>query len=252
MTADRIGLLCLITAFAMLWLPLGQHPFLLEHWMKVGTFMAPFLLLAAFSFGQGDARGLRFYALALLIAYIIHQFEEHWVDIYGNTYAFQGAVNDLLKAALGSPDSDVEILTRAGVLVINTSLVWLVGALAIWSASRHAFPTLAMAAIVLVNAFSHIGSAVVSQAYNPGLLTSILLFIPLSVTIYVLLLRQGLTNVFEVMVSIIWAVVAHVVMVGGLIITNWLMLVPEMVYFAALVLWSVVPMLVFRRQRQSV
>ena len=39
--------------FAMLWLPLGQYDFLLENWMKIGTYAVPFLLIGAFSFYQG-------------------------------------------------------------------------------------------------------------------------------------------------------------------------------------------------------
>mgnify|MGYP001800576106 CR=1 FL=1 len=84
-----VSLGAFIAAFALLWVPLGQHDFLVQHWMKVGTFMAPFLVLVAFSFSTSekliDARSI---SLALLVAYILHQFEEHWVDIYGRTFAF--------------------------------------------------------------------------------------------------------------------------------------------------------------------
>ncbi|MEL6896643.1 MAG: hypothetical protein AAFP90_11115 [Planctomycetota bacterium] len=39
-----------MATFGMLWDPLGQHKFLIQHWMKVGKFMAPFLLTVAFAF----------------------------------------------------------------------------------------------------------------------------------------------------------------------------------------------------------
>ena len=34
-------------AFVLLWVPMGQHAFLFAHWMKLGTFMAPFLVFVA-------------------------------------------------------------------------------------------------------------------------------------------------------------------------------------------------------------
>ena len=45
----RNGLIAATVAllFAMLWAPLGQTDFLVEHWMKVGTFAIPFFLLGA-------------------------------------------------------------------------------------------------------------------------------------------------------------------------------------------------------------
>ena len=35
----------------MLWLSLGQYSFLIHHWMKVGSFLIPFVLLMALSAG---------------------------------------------------------------------------------------------------------------------------------------------------------------------------------------------------------
>ncbi|AMM84295.1 HXXEE domain-containing protein [Martelella sp. AD-3] len=248
--AENRAFIFLAMAFAMLWLPLGQHGFLLTGWMKLGTFMAPFLLFFAFAFSD---RPLRFsdddiglYALILWIAYIIHQFEEHWVDLFGQVYAFKPYVNmvllDLMRAPAGTPPP----LTDAGVFVINTSLVWLVAALAILSARHHLFPALCMVSIVLVNAVSHVGMAIIQGGYNPGLLTAIVLFFPLSLAVYHRLLKAGIASRREVAASIFWGVIAHIIMFAGLLATGYFQLIPEIVYFALLVIWSVVPCLVLR------
>ncbi|MEO0911886.1 MAG: HXXEE domain-containing protein [Pseudomonadota bacterium] len=249
MTLDR-SFPFLVLAFTMLWLPVGQYPFLIDHWMKIGTFMAPFLLLVAFAFKQPKSEkasiDFRLASLILLVAYIVHQFEEHWIDIFGNVYAFQGHVNAVLLGALDAPAGAEWPLTKEVIFFINTSLVWLVAALAIWSAPRHVFPALAMMGIVLVNAVAHINTTVTGGGYNPGLLTSLVIFLPLSLTFYVKSVRSGLASLKEVLASVLWAVLAHVVMIAGVLGANWFNLFPEQVYYVLLILWSIVPVFMFR------
>ncbi|MEO0604330.1 MAG: hypothetical protein AAF211_23040, partial [Myxococcota bacterium] len=133
-----------VLAFAMLWVPVGQHDFLIPHWMKVGTFMAPFLLFVASAFRDDDARpahtDLAVLSVWMLVAYIVHQFEEHWIDVLGNSYAFYDTVNGLLMGVFGVEDGP-RPLTGAGIFVINTSLVWLVGALALGACKQGSGPT---------------------------------------------------------------------------------------------------------------
>ncbi|MEM9429242.1 MAG: HXXEE domain-containing protein [Pseudomonadota bacterium] len=235
------SLSCLVLGFAMLWIPVGQHAFLTAHWMKLGTFMAPFLVFVALS-SREPGRGVdgALVSLALLIAYIIHQFEEHWVDLTGSVFAFKAFLNGSLVAALGAAEG-AEILSDAGIFVINTSLVWLVGVLAIWSAPRHMFPMLCMTSIVLVNAVSHTASAALSGAYNPGLLTSILLFFPLSIAAYLWSVRTGRARWTDVWLSILWGFLGHVVMIAGMILSGWFQVLPEPAYFVVLIAYAASP-----------
>ncbi|MEO0898237.1 MAG: HXXEE domain-containing protein [Bacteroidota bacterium] len=239
-------LLCIILLFGMLWLPLGQYPFLLDHWMKVGTYAIPFLLIGAFSFYQSGSEGgtLRFWGIAFLIAYILHQFEEHWIDVLGNTYAFYAFNNSFVKGLLEIDDPDKVILTKGMILLINTSLVWMVGLLAIQRSPKHNFPLIAMASITVVNAFVHIMGSLVSQAYNPGLLTSLLVFIP----IYFIFLRRVNLARNQVIAGIIWAVVGHALMIWGMLATSYLEIIPEWTYYLLLALFSVLPVFLFRSQ----
>ncbi|MEM7570619.1 MAG: HXXEE domain-containing protein [Pseudomonadota bacterium] len=241
-TQHRLAGVFLVLAFAMLWVPLGQHAFLDAHWMKVGTFMLPFLLLTAASFSQHSvlSKDPRSLALWLLSAYILHQFEEHWVDLTGAVYAFQGSVNAIVHAATGAPADRPGPLTTQAVFVINTSLVWLVGALAVWQGERRLFTVLAMAAIVQVNAISHIIAGIVFWRYNPGLLTSVVVFFPAAIATFRLLpvRRQA------IFASIVWAFLAHVIMVAGMLASTWWGLISPLAYYAALVVWSVLPVFV--------
>ncbi|MEM6543231.1 MAG: hypothetical protein AAF634_18905, partial [Bacteroidota bacterium] len=82
MKNETIVTAILALLFVMLWLPMGQHDFLIDHWMKIGTYAIPFLGIGIFAFKEaGKSRplrsDLRFLAVLLLIAYLLHQFEEH-------------------------------------------------------------------------------------------------------------------------------------------------------------------------------
>ncbi|MEL7006215.1 MAG: hypothetical protein AAFN93_26330, partial [Bacteroidota bacterium] len=124
----------IVLLFLMLWLPLGQQDFLIDHWMKIGAYAISFMLIGIFLVERnGSSRDFlesyRFIGVIMLIAYIIHQFEEHWIDIYGNYYAFYDFNNSFILGNLGAPDSEVRPLTKEAIFIINTSLVWLVGLL---------------------------------------------------------------------------------------------------------------------------
>lgn len=235
----------LALAFSLLWIPFGQHDFLVAHWMKLGAFMAPFLLCVAFSFDRerpGSVfKDAPYLSLLMLCAYIVHQVEEHWIDATGEIYAFHGYVNGLLAGLVGAP-AGTEILTVTAIFVVNTSLVWLVGAIAIALSRQRVFPVLCLAAIILVNAVSHTAAALVSGAYNPGLVTALFPFFPLSLWAFWFFRNSGADVIAS---SLIWAVGGHGVLMGGAIAANWAGLFPEVGYFALLGAVSVVPAFVF-------
>jgi hypothetical protein len=169
-------------------MPLGQYDFLIHNWMKIGIYIVPFLLLQFFTSRPENATlafgDTKLISLLLLVAYILHQYEEHWVDLYGNYYAFFTATNKLFKGALGIENDEVFVLTREAIFVINTSLVWLVGTIAIWRSPNHLFPTLAMAGLTFVNAVTHMIGGLVTQSYNPGLLTAVIVIYSLDIKLF--------------------------------------------------------------------
>lgn len=249
MNNSRITFTSICLLFFMLWAPLGQYNFLIENWMKIGIYVAPFILFIFFS-SRTEQTGevlsdTKLMSVVLLVAYIIHQFEEHWIDLFGNQYAFYEYFNTLFLSILGAQDSSVIILSQEAIFVINTSLVWLVGIIAIWRSPKHLFPVLAINGIVLVNAMSHILPGIFKQSYNPGLLTAILIFLPMAYAFYrkVLLTNPGAK--LQVIASIVWAIFAQIILITGLLLVNWFELIPEFVYFILLVVWSVIPAFLF-------
>ena len=98
--------------------------------------------------------------------YMLHQLEEHRGD------AFRRFVNERMA---GGRDA----LTRRATFVINSAGVWGVNLVALWLAYEVdlAFGLIAVY-LTATNAIVHIAGAVALRAYNPGLITAVVLFVP--------------------------------------------------------------------------
>lgn len=100
----------------------------------------------------------------LLPIYMLHQYEEHDDD------RFRAYFNGRM---FGGRDG----LSIAAVFWINIILVWVLIALALYlTAWVRAGLGLVAAWLVLLNAVSHVGTAIANRAYNPGLATALALF----------------------------------------------------------------------------
>ncbi|MEM6613221.1 MAG: HXXEE domain-containing protein [Cyanobacteria bacterium P01_C01_bin.72] len=256
MNNTKIALVTIVILFLMLWAPLGQYDFLVQNWMKIGSYAAPLLLFGFFSNQAVKTTSVltdtKLMSVLFLVVYILHQFEEHWFDLFGEQYAFYSEMNQLLLKVLNTRDFTLMPLTPESIFIINTSLVWLVGILAIWRSPEHLFSSLAMAGITLVNGMSHIVLGIAQQSYNPGLLTAIVLFLPVAIAFYRAIIIKNPVKKGQVIVSIIWSVVAHIIMVVGLLAANWFNLIPELAYFVILIIWSIVPSFLFNSESEAI
>lgn len=248
MDRSKPALVALLVFFAALWLPLGHQAFLGEHWMKIGTFAAPLLIFMAFAMRAEDAgpmaSDVKLMAALMAAAYMIHQFEEHWIDALGRLYPLRAFLNDTLSSAFG-PEA-AAAMTPEAIFFINTSVVWLAAFLAIWSAPTHVFPALAMAGVILVNGVAHVAAAAASAAYNPGLVTSIVVFLPISLVFYRAVLGVGRARFVEIAAGVAWGVLAHVILIAGLLAANVHQVIPVGVYYALLIAWALAPLVAFR------
>lgn len=140
-------------------------PWILDNWPRMALPFAVLMLcsLPVFLTGENTPLVLLY---TLLPAYMIHQYEEH---AHGRFVAF-------FNATMGA---DREVLTKVSVFWINVVGVWLVF-LASFYLAKYAAPGLAFVPVylVLVNAVIHILTNVRLRTYNPGLYTSVLLFLP--------------------------------------------------------------------------
>ncbi|MEO0649958.1 MAG: HXXEE domain-containing protein [Planctomycetota bacterium] len=238
----KTALAALALLFLGLYLPWSGQQFLVRHWMKIGTLAAPMLVFVAVEFRSPDARwGEREWGLTMLLAYIGHQFEEHWFDLYGREYAFIESVNQMF--------GDVNPLTPEGVYVINTALVWLIGFQSILWANWSARPLSAMWGIMVVNAFVHVAACFAQGArYNPGLLTAALVFLPVSV-IFARSLQTRSDGKRWLRHGFLYGLVGHMVMVAGIVASGVKAALSESAYFAILVAYSLIPTVFAWRDR---
>lgn len=134
-----------------------------DHWLMGALAGAPLLLALA---PLLDFPAWLFWVFLQQPVYMIHQLEEHVGD------RFRTFVNERIGGGR-------ELLTPAAVAVINIGGVWAVNAAALLLAGLvHPGWGLLAIYLTLVNAVPHIAGAVLLRAYNPGLVTAVVLFLP--------------------------------------------------------------------------
>ncbi|WP_029353971.1 HXXEE domain-containing protein [Bosea sp. 117] len=146
---------------------------LAEHWVTGAGFMAAALL--ALTPALATVMPLPLLLIFLHSpGYMVHQVEEHTGD------RFRSFANGRV---FGGRDA----LSVAAVLVINVPVVWGLNLAALYAALAFG-PGWGLVApyAMLVNGITHIGARARLGVYNPGLVTAVALFLPLSLaTIFV-------------------------------------------------------------------
>ncbi|MEM7739180.1 MAG: HXXEE domain-containing protein [Pseudomonadota bacterium] len=247
--ASRLAQLALLLAFmAMLWAPLGQLEFLAFHWMKIGTYMAPIVVFLAFKFRERSSgpmfEDVTFMAMLFAAAYFIHQYEEHWINLLGETYPLLHELNSLIAAVLG--EDKYGIMTREAIFYINTGTVWATALVAIWASPRLVFPSMAMAGIMAMNGFAHVMVALRTFSYNSGLLTGLVIFLPLVIVYFRALSKSGKATRSMIIAAIGWGVLGHVVLFGGLFLANVMAVIPVSLYYGVLIGLGFAPLVLYR------
>lgn len=139
---------------------------------------------------------------AQLIIYLLHQIEEHYVD------RFRRFVNEHMA---GGADA----LTPRAVMWINVIGVWALYALILVVADSIDIG-LGLIAVytTLVNGLAHIGMAVALRQVNPGLWTSLGLFLPIGLWAWVALTAANGLGAGAHVVGLAVAVLVHVVIIA--------------------------------------
>ena len=219
-----------------------------EHWMKVGAFIAPVLLF--FAFHSRTANSPRVLSDATLMAcmltasYLVHQVEEHWVDLMGRSYPLYDFLNTVIADVAG--EDRYGVLTPSAIFYVNAGMVWTVGFTSILASPKHVFPAIAMAGLMIVNGGAHVLNAIAYQSYNSGLATGLLLFVPIGLMFYRRLLKDAKASPLILSAGILWGVLGHVFLFAGLFAANVYGMFPVGLYYVGLIAWGLVPMALFR------
>ena len=155
------------------------------------------ILLAPLVYRASGVVGVLIYLQ--LVCYMIHQYEEH---AQGKFKAF---ANELL--AHGEPK-----ITDLAIFWVNIIGVWGIYLAVILGAAFLAVPLGLIAAYTtLANALLHIAGGVAMRRYNPGLITSIILFLPVGIYTIYTISQLPETSVGYQGLGIAVAILVHVV-----------------------------------------
>lgn len=156
-------------------------------------------------------RDLVWLAWAGTLAYLIHQFEEHGIDAEGATYAFRSE----MCRNFGFPDVQACPVPFSFVTAVNISVVWVFGPTAALLGRRRPELALAFFSVPFVNAFMHVGPAVMQHGYNAGLLSGIVVFVPLSLWVFHIALSRYRLGWRAVVATIVAGIIYHAIMIGS-------------------------------------
>jgi len=185
-------------------------------WFGLGLAAA---LLAGLLFGEmrGDrtrprSQDMVWLAWAATAAYLLHQFEEHGIDAEGASYAFHGT----LCGTFGFADAAACPIPEAFITAVNIPVVWLAGPISALLGRRWPEIALSYFSVPAVNAAAHIGPALASGSYNPGLVTAVLLFLPLSLWTFWVALQRPDLGARAVVATMLGGIMIHAVLMLSL------------------------------------
>jgi hypothetical protein len=187
-------------------------------WIGLGAAGVLLVLLLATDLLRSDLsvprwRDLVWLAWAGTCAYLIHQFEEHGIDVKGQAYAFRAS----LCATLGFPESTSCPIVPRFITAVNIPAVWIAGPISALLGRRWPVIALSFFSVPFANAFAHLAAAVAQGTYNPGLLSAIVLFVPLSLWAFAVALQKlpGI-GVRAVLATMLAGVAVHGVLLGSI------------------------------------
>lgn len=178
---------------------------LVSYWVY-GGFLAAFLLIGLMpAFTRSWQLPLILVFLQLPV-YMLHQLEEHDDD------RFRRFINDMIGGGR-------EVLSRGAVFVINVPGVWGVNLLSILLAfSLDLGFGLIGVYLTLINGLVHLAQAVRLRRYNPGLITAVLLFLPVGGLALAAVMKSGSVTIGYHLLGLGSAVAIHLAIVGWILL----------------------------------
>jgi hypothetical protein len=171
-----------------------------HNWMYAG-FVAGLFLLAVTPIFAGVLSLPLLLIYSQLPIYMIHQLEEHHHD------RFRKWANEVIGGGL-------EALTPPAVVFINVVGVWVVNLIALYLA-RFVDVGLGLIAIylTLINAVVHILGMGVLRRYNPGLVTAVLLFLPVGLYALIVVSHAPEVTATDHVIALAIAILLHLAII---------------------------------------
>jgi hypothetical protein len=146
--------------------------FVADNWQKSLPVLAAVTLAIWIALFRSSPMTEQAIFAALLVIYMLHQIEEH---------LWPGGFRQFTNAHVFKSGSDDWPVDTGGVALVNIGYVWLPVAAAALFPHTLRWIGLGWIGLTLVNAITHIVTSIRFRQYNPGLVTSIVLFLPFTV-----------------------------------------------------------------------
>ena len=173
---------------------------LAANWQKALPYLSALGLAAWIALFRNHPLSERALFAALLVIYMLHQIEEHlWPGgfrQFANAHVFKSG-NDDWPVGIG------------GVALVNIGCVWLPIGLATLYPAALRWVGLGWIGLTLINALTHIVSTIWLRVYNPGLVTSIVLFLPFTIFALALERAHGALSGGEIGLIVLAGIVLH-------------------------------------------
>jgi hypothetical protein len=185
--------------------------FLRLHWFDVGIALA---IVAGGSMLITHPSGLSLLLWLSLISLFLHQFEEYRYPGY-----FPGIMNSVM---LSSEQPDRYPLNTNTALVINLGIGWLFYFLAAVFNEKAVWLGIATILVSVGNFFAHtfLFNIKGRRYYNPGMLTAILLFLPLSVFFFLWVIQNNAASTMDWIFGILLGIALN--FIGILKMIDWM------------------------------
>ncbi len=134
--------------------------------------------------------------------YLIHNVEEYGIDLKGTSYSFPKSISSGLGQSV--PENILYV-------AVNIPLLWMLSPLAAYFSQKKHSKMLASftVAIMLINFIPHTYSALFYGQYNPGLLTALLLLVPISIWTYYINFIRDNPNYRALAISLTLGIIYH-------------------------------------------
>jgi len=171
------------------------------NWQKALPYLGVLGIVIWLALFRSDPLSERALWLALLVIYMLHQTEEH---------LWPGGFRQFTNAHVFKSGDDNWPVDIGGVALINIGYVWLPVGLAVLYPETLRWLGLGWVGLTLINALTHIVSTIRLRIYNPGLITSIVLFLPFTIFVLTLEAQRGTLSATDIGLIIVAGFLLHV------------------------------------------
>jgi Protein of unknown function with HXXEE motif len=171
------------------------------NWQKALPYLSVLGIVVWIALFRSDPLSERSLWLGLLVIYMLHQIEEH---------LWPGGFRQFANAHVFKSGNDNWPVDIGGVALINIGFVWLPVGLAALYPEALRWVGLGWIGLTLINAMTHIVSTIRLRLYNPGLITSIVLFLPFTIFVLALEAQRGMLSGAEIALILVAGILLHV------------------------------------------